>query len=240
MVCRMSDSPKARDTYSDAIAEANRYTNWIVSQFTPYLGASTVEIGIGHGSYIDRLADGRRYAGLDIDPEAVAEAQRKYPSHTFICADLSDAQFAQRVKDRFDSVVCCNVLEHIAEDQPAVQSLAQLLTRDGHLLLFVPALPALYGDLDRLAGHYRRYTRQALVTLMDRAQLEILELRYFNPLGGVGWWLNRALRHQSLNATAVNTQIRTFDKWGVPISRMLDPLCRRVFGQSLLCIARRS
>jgi hypothetical protein len=72
------------------------------------------------------------------------------------------------------------------------------------------------------------------------APIEILELRYFNPIGGLAWWVNSLARHDSLDDTAVNAQIRIFDKYVLPASRLIDPLTREFFGQSLICIARKS
>jgi SAM-dependent methyltransferase len=235
----MTDTKKAAETYAEAISDAHNYTNWIVSQFEPFLGRSTLEIGVAHGSYIRRLSAGREYAGLDLDSEAVTVAQKQHPRHQFYCADLGSADFSERVPRRFESIVCCNVLEHIHDDSRALQNLSNALTPGGHLLLFVPALPWLYSDLDRLAGHHRRYTRAAVRRLVTGVGLAVVQLRYFNPVGAVGWWLNRGMRHRTLNGDAVNAQVRAFDRWGVPVSRALDPFFRNVLGQSLICVARR-
>jgi hypothetical protein len=135
--------------------------------------------------------------------------------------------------------VCCNVIEHIEDDNRAVGNLANALTAGGHLLILVPALQQLYGELDRLAGHYRRYDKPMMLKACAGAPIEILELRYFNSIGGLAWWVNRFAKHRSLDAGAVNAQIRIFDKYILPISRMVDPLTRGFFGQSLICVARR-
>src|SRR3974390_343011 len=139
----------------------------------------------------------------------------------------------------FRAIVCLNVLAHIQDHGQAVKNLAQTLVRDGHLLVIVPALPMLYNDLDRLAGHHRRYRRNEFRELMVQAGLEPVRADYFNPVGGLGWWANRLMRHGSLNDTAVNSQISLFDRWLVPISRGLDPVTRSVFGQSVLAIGRK-
>jgi hypothetical protein len=59
-------------------------------------------------------------------------------------------------------------------------------------------------------------------------------------IGGLAWWVNSLARHDSLDDTAVNAQIRIFDKYVLPASRLIDPLTREFFGQSLICIARKS
>ncbi len=132
-----------------------------------------------------------------------------------------------------------NVLEHIAEDGKAIENLIAALTPGGHLLLNIPAFNFLYNDLDRLAGHIRRYNKRSLEALLKGKRVEIVELYYFNPVGGIGWWANSFKKHHSLNSTAVNNQIKIFEKFILPISRFLTPITAKFFGQSIVCIARR-
>lgn len=228
------------DTYSSAIATARRYTDWMVSPFKPYLAGNIVEIGIGHGSYYEVLAPFGRYWGVDIDERAVQAARNRYPDGQFIRADILDPRFvADVLPDGADSIVSINVLEHIRDDQAAVVDLVNALKSGGTLMINVPALPALYNDLDRLAGHCRRYRTGDFRRILSGLPIRILKLCYFNPIGGMGWWFNRFRRHESLNSESVNRQIAVFDKYVVPFSRIMDPLTRRFFGQSVVCIARR-
>jgi hypothetical protein len=131
-------------------------------------------------------------------------------------------------------------LEHVDEDRAALRNLAGMLAPGGHLLVFVPAFAALYNDLDRLAGHRRRYSKKQMAERIAGAGLAPLVLRYFNPVGGLGWLANRGLRHDSLDAASVNRQIVLFDRYVLPLSRLLDPLTRRWFGQSLIVVARKA
>ena len=100
------------------------------------------------------------------------------------------------------TIVCLNVIEHIEDDGKAVTNLARALQPGGHLLIIVPALELLFNDLDRLAGHHRRYSRSLLRSRLTEAGLEIVRCDYFNSIGGLGWLANRALRHGSLNDKA--------------------------------------
>jgi hypothetical protein len=75
--------------------------------------------------------------------------------------------------------------------------------------------------------------------LIGACDAQIVKLCYFNPVGALGWSTNSLTSHRSLNSDAVNKQIELFDKYLVPISRSLDPLTRRFFGQSVTCVVRR-
>jgi SAM-dependent methyltransferase len=139
-----------------------------------------------------------------------------------------DAHVAQR---RFDTIVCLNVLEHVADDDLSLQAMRSLLDRRGRLILLVPALPGLYGSLDRALGHVRRYTSRELRAKFDRGGLRMRHLEYFNLAGLPGWWLTgRVLRREMIPAAS----LRWFDML-VPLFR-LERLLPWRLGQSLIAI----
>ncbi len=143
---------RADSTYSAAVAEATDYTDWVLSLFGVDLKDPVLEVGVGHGSYSERLASRPGYCGIDIDPVAVEEARLRYPQARFECADISDVAAMKAVGTGFRTVLCMNVLEHVAADREALNLLVERLAPGGSLFLFVPAHPALFNDLDRLAG----------------------------------------------------------------------------------------
>ena len=235
-----SEIKKGQETYSSAIEEAHNYTRWMVSPFFKYLEGKILEIGIGHGGYHEVLAPFGEYIGLDIDEKSVQEARKKFPKGNFQTADILEKNFYESfTKSRLDNIVMINVLEHIVEDEKAIENLIAALCPGGHLLLNIPAFNFLYNDLDRLAGHIRRYNKGSMKKLLEGKKVEIVELYYFNPVGGIGWWVNRLKKHHSLNSSAVNSQIKIFEKFILPVSNFLNPLTAKFFGQSIICIARR-
>jgi SAM-dependent methyltransferase len=219
---------KGAETYSSAMADAKNYISWILASFSDYLSAPVLEIGYGD------------YIGVDIDPASVDEGRRRFPGLDLRVADITSPEFVALATERkVRTIVCLNVIEHIEDDGKAVTNLARALQPGGHLLVIVPALELLFNDLDRLAGHHRRYSRSLLRSRLTEAGLEIVRCDYFNSIGGLGWLANRALRHKSLNDKAVNSQISLFDKWLVPLSRLADPATRKVFGQSVIAVGRK-
>jgi SAM-dependent methyltransferase len=228
------------DTYSSAIADAQNYMNWVIDQFRPYLKGQIVEVGFGHGHYSEMLGRFGDYCGLDHDGNSVEQARKAMPHRRFaVCDILVPDQLRSLFSAGVDAMFSINVLEHIEDDATAIANLVDVLKPGGHLLISVPALMLLYNDLDRLAGHCRRYNTSRLQKLLRDQPVEIIRLNYFNPIGGLGWLANRLKRYDSLNDSAVNGQIALFDKYIVPLSRALDPLSRSFFGQSVTCVARR-
>lgn len=224
-------------TYSSAIVDAKNYTNWILSQFEPYIYGKVLEIGIGHGSYFKYLNNYEKYLGVDINEISVKNASKLYPEINFCCADITTPSFKETAFNYSpDSILCFNVLEHVEKDFLAISNLSECLQRGGNLLIFVPALKLLYNDLDCLAGHYRRYNKSMIYSLISTLPLKVVSLYYFNPIGGFVWLLNRLTSHKSLDSRVVNQQIILFDKYVLPVSKMLNPLTHNFFGQSLIVI----
>lgn len=139
-------------------------------------------------------------------------------------------------ENSFDCVVMVNVLEHIERDLEELMRIEKLLVPGGHLLLFVPAIPWLYGSLDREFGHWRRYEKSQLSVLVERAGLEVVRVTYFDSLGVLPWWVvNRVLRSKELNSTISSL----YDRIGVPFSRILDLILGQWIGKNLALIGRK-
>ncbi len=79
----------------------------------------------------------------------------------------------------YDVVVLFDVLEHVAETAAFLSAVLRHLRPGGHLLVNVPALPSLFGDYDREAGHLRRYLPATLRAELEGLDLEILDLRFW-------------------------------------------------------------
>jgi SAM-dependent methyltransferase len=238
-VSEVGTEPQGAATFASAMAGATRYHRWVVSAFAPYVGRSVLEVGIGHGGF-RRLLGAPTYVGADIDPDLIERARRADPGAEWLVADVADDGFPRLIGGaRFDTVLCVNVLEHVREQEAGLRNMMSALVPGGRLLLFVPAFKSLYTDLDRLAGHVRRYRVPEVRALLQRVGAEVLMVEYFNPVGAVGWFLNRFLSHQSLESRQVQGQVQFFDRYVLPVSRMLNPVTHRFFGQSVIAAGRK-
>jgi SAM-dependent methyltransferase len=74
-----------------------------------------------------------------------------------------------------DGVVLLNVLEHIDDHASAIAQVARVLKPGGVAVVEVPAGPHLYDGYDEHLRHFRRYRLDELCTLIETADLQILE-----------------------------------------------------------------
>jgi SAM-dependent methyltransferase len=221
------------------LRSARRLGDWMYEQFEPYIGPEVVEVGAGIGTFSMRLAAHpavRDLLLIEPEPPCAEVLTREFANNPHVAVareTLPDSPALRERAGRADFVLCQNVLEHIDEEVPAVRAMALALRPGGHLTLLVPAHPRLYGNLDRLYGHYRRYTREHLRRVITEAGLEIEELYSFNLLGVPGWWVNRFRRSPQISRDALRAYELLLRVWQ-PIERRRRP---RV-GLSLIAQAR--
>lgn len=142
---------------------------------------SILDVGCGAGTNLDLFA--RRYPnsslhGIDVELEALrfCRAERVLPVYR---ADVARLPFKDRA---FDLISALDTLEHVADDLGTLRELFRVCSVGGTLLLTVPAFPFLWGSVDKVGHHYRRYWRKELIEKVVAAGFVIRTLRFFNCL----------------------------------------------------------
>lgn len=82
--------------------------------------------------------------------------------------------------DRFDLVCAFDVIEHVENDQKAVEELVRVCRPGGSIFITVPAFQSIWGNHDIVNGHQRRYRRKQLQNLAFNQPATVLYSSYFN------------------------------------------------------------
>jgi len=213
-----------------------RYNRFTWELLAPFVGRRILEIGSGTGLMTRYLATRGRLTATDVDAEYVELLGRTFagtPNVEVRQLDLAALGTNGALGRCYDTVICSNVLEHIEDDCRALVAMRNLLLPGGRVVLVVPAVKALYGEIDRAIHHHRRYSRGEIVEKLRGAGLEVEHLSAFNMLGVPGWWLNSVV----LKRKAVpGIQARINDRL-VPLLR-LERLVGPPIGMSLLAVGR--
>jgi SAM-dependent methyltransferase len=144
--------------------ERRRLIAWAVQRYFP-AAESFCEIGCGTGFVLEGLARAQpqlKLTGIDRYPEGLAQAAKRLPGVSLRQGDvLAASSFGP-----FDVIGCFDVLEHIPDDQRAVDELVRAVHPGGGLILTVPQHPRLWSAADEIGHHQRRYTRARLLHLL--------------------------------------------------------------------------
>ncbi len=236
--------PTGHQTMSPAMATMQAYPHYLFKRVAGCLGGRVWEIGVGHGTYTKWIRDtGADVLATDIDLECLLAVQDRFRGDSQVITgfvDLTNERIVrQHATFQADSLVCLNVLEHIADDVAALRWIREAVAPGAAMGLVVPAHPGLFGRMDAEAGHFRRYTRRSLQHAFEQAGWTVERTRYLNVPGAVGWWYhNRWRKDAGLADEAVNRQMAWADRLLPRVALITDPIFGRIAGLSVMAIAR--
>jgi len=226
-------------TELELFQHARNWKAYYGSFIRPFLGGEVLEVGAGIGATTESLCDGSQRRWLCLEPDAALA--RRIEEMTIAgrlprCCEVKVGTTAAFPPGPlFDCILYIDVLEHIEDDRGELARAAALLRENRFLIVLAPAHQALYTPFDRAIGHYRRYNRCELASVMPPA----LERVASYDLDSAGLFLslgNRLLLRRSMPTLG---QIELWDRRFVPMSRRLDPLLRYRVGKSILEVRRK-
>ena len=205
-----------------------------------------IEVGCGWGTNLSELEkSGYTVTGLDVSRDALVRLDRE--DRTLIEASL--AEDLPPDAPQYDVVLALDVIEHIDDDRGAVRRIAQLAKPGGHVIISVPALPALFSEFDRVQGHRRRYTPELLTGAIAGSGLEIVRILWW------GQWMARLLERRATapRARPGDTSTQVYKRylslppwpgiWFLKLMFLIDQgrtlRGRNVVGTSLFAVAHR-
>ena len=203
-------------------------------------GKNVLDIGSGVGTLDLYLAQkGRQVTGIEISQRAVdiaRQSQRLLGINKikFIRGDF----FQLKIREQFPFVICSEVLEHLSNEQQAINKIYRLIKPEGLLLITVPSQNAPLIKLgaikkfDQVSGHLRRYTLDSLRLLLEKNQFKVI---YTQKTEG--------LVRNSLYVFKLNLVIKLANRFPLvsDLITWLDNLSLRLFGESqIITVAKAS
>lgn len=225
-------------------SRAQPYFDWQFEQFAPYVGRRVVDVGCGLGSFVGRFLEHGVESYLGVEPDAdlrrrLKERWTDARVRLTKCTDASQPELAEELRaEGVDTAFSCNVIEHIERDDLALKHMIEGVKSGGHVCILVPAHQALYGSLDELDNHYRRYDKASMRALVARVggdAVEWKELYYLNAIGALGWIVKAKLirekAHGNENFALMNAVL--------PFVSRAEKAIRPPFGLSLIAVLRK-
>jgi SAM-dependent methyltransferase len=218
-------------------------------------GYRVIEIGFGTGNVLrvlESVCERGNVNGMDLFDEG-RSIVRSRVSVPLVKGDVLAPPFGSQ----FDLVGLFDVLEHIEADHQALEGIHYLLKQDGWLLITVPAFASLWSYFDEAAHHFRRYSRNLLISRLQKAGFDVIYASYFMMSIFPLVWAGRRLANL-IPSTSRPEKIERADELALNELRIVpvvNPvltgvlgvetqlISRRIslpFGTSLVALARRS
>ncbi len=155
-----------------------RFRKWRIGKHVPDTGR-ILDIGSGTAPVSPDLA---RTVVADLSAEAMKNVSAATKVVTSVTAMSFDAA-------SFDCVICSEVLEHVPDDQKAVEELRRVLKPGGVLIVTVPYQQRFWAEDDEYVGHIRRYDSGELEQKLQSCGFQTIKT--YKLSGMIERWLTR-------------------------------------------------
>ena len=215
----------------------------LVGYLEKHISGDLLEVGAGKGSFSPLLADlSTRLVAIEPNESYFVELQKAVSMRANVSAlnrtikSLDREHAAGELPERFDRLVYLHVLEHIEDDIQELRLTHRFISENGKVIIVVPSMPGIYGSVDSLSGHYRRYTKRELIALAKISGYEIEEIKSFNPLAAFPYWLlYRVFKLEHVG----QGQMGMYDRIMVPLAyKLINVFGNRIPGINLIAILK--
>lgn len=176
---------------------SSSFNSSVFSEISPQ--SFCLDVGCSSGNLGAALIShkGCRVQGIDINPDALAQATQKGYEKVYALDLIRDPGGLGIVPDlTFDCIICADVLEHLVSPEFILPILANKLRPGGSMIVSLPNVAFGLNRLHLLLGnwnyreygvmdktHLRFYTIQSGVRLVKESGLEVLKVRPYNQFG---------------------------------------------------------
>ena len=223
----------------ELFAEVHNWKSYWSRRLRPFIAGDVLEAGAGIGANTPYLDANRLGRWVCLEPDAKLISQltgnlappggsRRYEAIAGTIGSLDASRL-------FDTIVYIDVLEHIENDREELEVATALLRVGGRIIVLAPAHPWLFTAFDAAIGHFRRYNR-AMLRGISPSGMRLEQLFYLDSAGLALSTANRLLLRQSM---PTRSQLRIWDRWVIPVSRVLDRCLFNAVGKSIVAVWRR-
>ena len=223
-------------------------------------GARVLDVGCGGGRHIrqTRLIPGVVAVGLDLGEEEVrntAKMLQELDEHPVAwggavpgagpwMSSRGSVYALPFADESFDCVIISEVLEHLHEDDRALQEISRVLKTGGVLAASVPregpealcwALSKQYRNTP--GGHIRIYRRKKLRKKLSHHGYDVFESHFAHALHSPYWWLKCMFGPDNVNNPAVKLyhQLLVWDMMRRPVvTRAMEAMLVPFIGKSVV------
>jgi SAM-dependent methyltransferase len=130
-----------------------------------------LEVGSGISPVMTRTS---RIIYTDLSFTAIKTLKRSLGKGWYIVADGMHLPFKS---GSFSHTISSEVLEHLQDDQSALNEMARVMRQEGHLIVTFPHRKFYFGNDDRFVDHYRRYELNDMIERLNLAGLEPISIQ---------------------------------------------------------------
>ena len=208
---------------------AKNFRKYQLQLIKKYLRNNLLEVGPGKGGFVEIYKKFvKKILLIEPDKKLYKFLKNKIKDKKIIVKNKT----IDKINKKFDVIIYFDVIEHIKNDLNEINKAKKRLSKNGFLIINVPAHQYFYNNFDKSVGHFKRYNRNDFINIEKKTGLKIEKLIYYDSVGFLFLILNKIF---SLSEKNLKFKIK-FWNFFIPISRLIDFVTFNQFGKSLLCV----
>ncbi len=169
-----------------------------------------LDIGCGTGGMLNSLKTLAFVCGVDKSETALKFAKKRG------LKNLIKHDFAKNrlpIKDSsYHAVLALDVLEHLKNPDFVLEEISRILKPGGILIVIVPAYKFLWSYWDEVLGHYTRYSKKEIASLLEKEGYYSMYSSYFHstilPLATLARFIKQKIYNFSKKINEAPTDLR--------------------------------
>lgn len=143
---------------------------FIINQLKKTKFNSLLDIGCGDGFLINLIKNNfqrEKLFGADVSTKVIEINSSRYEGIKFFPLDISNENIQE--KDKYDVVICSEVIEHLENWKQALKNLSKLIDKNGYLILTTQSGKRYLSDINN--GHLQHYKLTDLMEELMKVKL---------------------------------------------------------------------
>ena len=206
-IWRLKEDMKIETAFEDAIHDElflledkswwfkhrNKIIHTTIERYPPPIRRLLADVGGGNG-FVSAYLNSYGIETILFEPgvQGVLNAKRRGLKN-LLCAPLDKTTV---MPNCLPAIGLFDVLEHMERESELLQEVQYALSPNGMLYVTVPAHNFLWSDEDDIAEHYRRYTKESLVTILSQNGFNVVFASYFFRMLSPAIFVLRSLPHK--------------------------------------------
>jgi ubiquinone/menaquinone biosynthesis C-methylase UbiE len=155
----------------------------LIQQFAGDVGGqSLLDLACGMGRNVPLLPPCREYIGIDLSDVAIARAQKRHQTVTYVRFQRMDCMNLDFPAQRFDTVLAIEMIEHVHQPHRVLSEAGRVLKPHGRLLINSANRDSLHLRMTRSLGlpefratkeHMREFSYAEMAAMLDQAGFSI-------------------------------------------------------------------
>jgi 2-polyprenyl-3-methyl-5-hydroxy-6-metoxy-1,4-benzoquinol methylase len=230
------------------VASRNRLFKFLIRKYCVHNQNTILDIGCATGNLIKHIVEYKdlTITGSEIYVNGLVYAKNNLPNVEFIQYDVAEGV----IDKHFDLITAFDVIEHIDNDHNALENMNHMLSDSGVLIISVPQYQFLFGALDKIVHHKRRYSQKLLIGKLEAVGFKIEYVTSFVSLLFPLMLISRIMERKFNPNTPAQQALKEKATFSPIINKIFDILMRfdevliknnisLPFGGTLIVVARK-